>query len=92
MKRKKPVYLKAAELLVTYGDAPFYQHVGCCYVINSAANTFPLEHRLSLSAKFEQLFRPEANGPAYWFGDCQDPEANLARSLALLLMYEMGEG
>jgi hypothetical protein len=83
--KKNKKYLEAAELLIcserVYGQTP-----GCCYVLKKAKKR---------DYNFHTMFKPEDDRDAgysdYYFGPLHNDESNLARSLALLFMYEMGE-
>ena len=69
-------YLKAAEM-ITKDDGDF-----CCLV---------LEYLKIDDAKFNKLFKPENIRPGLpYFGFFWEKENQLARQLALILMYEMG--
>lgn len=79
MKNKK--WLKASELMVNE-DAS----VGACYQIKVAFNNSEGDYRSPSHKKFYEIY-----GEGVYFGEHNDPENQLARSLALLFMYEMGE-
>jgi hypothetical protein len=79
MKNKK--YLKAAKLMIRVKEKHDI-HYGCCVALDAVHQS---------DEYFHYIFQPkyESRRDAY-FGDLND-ENILARSLALLLMYEMGE-
>jgi hypothetical protein len=80
MKNKK--YLKAAKMLV-YDKEKYNQDDGCCNVLDWSGQC---------DSNFHNIFKPEgAQQRDAYFGLIDDPENHLARSLALLFMYEMGE-
>lgn len=83
MKNKK--YLKAAEGLVD-NKYPFYVCGALCHAITGGDvfGTCPEE-----VYAFQRMFEPTEYREKYWFGDLTE-ENQLARSLALLFMYEMG--
>jgi hypothetical protein len=80
MKNKK--YLKAAELLISNKEK-YNLQTGCCFVLSCLDQW---------GSNFHAIFKPEnASINDYYFGDELNEENRLARSLALLFMYEMGE-
>lgn len=72
------IYKKAAQL-VADGKLPY-----ACWAITDVT----MSSYGPYSIKFAQYFRQEGYG-AYWFGNKEEPENQLARSLALLFMAEM---
>jgi hypothetical protein len=78
--KKNLIYKKAAIRIVDNCDK------FCCHALNY--NRYEL-------GEFTSIFNPQKfdmfNGSDGWFGSCLKPENQLARSLALLFMYEMGE-
>jgi hypothetical protein len=77
--KKNKKYLEAAELLVHNTR----EYEGCCYFLG----------RVNQDAdNFNDIFKPDRSVVTdYYFGSVLSDESNLARSLALLFMYEMGE-
>lgn len=74
-------WLKAAELMVDE-TAP----IGACYQIKVAFNNSEGDYQSLAHRRFYEVY-----GEEVFFGDYLDSNNKVARSLALLFMYEMGE-
>jgi hypothetical protein len=80
--KKNKKYLKAAKLLIRNKEIYGYTS-GCCFVLEMVKKD---------DYEFHAIFKPEyARTANHYFGNVREDENILARSLALLLMYEMGE-
>lgn len=80
--KKNKKYLKAAKFLVSIENT---DPQGCCLALGKVNHP-------SDKYWFELIFKPQhSHSDDYYFGPVHCDESKLARSLALLFMYEMGE-
>ena len=76
--KKNKKYLQAAKLTLKKVDK--HDYTGCCIALAFVDKS---------DEYFLDFFKPDLTIRGYWFGDLTKNNS-LARSLALLLMYEMG--
>jgi len=80
--KKNKNYLYASYILNTTGDSSF-SDTYTCYVLNEVGQDF---------TNFRSIFCPDNEPMSYPYWTCDYTyDIQLARQLALLLMYQMGE-